>query len=1187
MMELPRHITGQRLGRFAFFYAVALLWGGFAAFGADFVVRPDQPNTVSFKPQKARFVRFSVVAADGGAQPCIDELEVYEAKGKKGNLAVRPGAKASASSLLEGYPAHKIGHLNDGQYGNGQSWIAAGTANEWAQIELSAPAEVGKVVFSRDRQGQFRDRTPIQFEVLLSMDGKNWTTARSVSGRAAGAPRGAAIPGPPAQPAFYPPADHDALLRFAVLGEEHAWLKTFGRADLNPALVPYNGRVKEYPRHAGDDRLPLPTLDAAPRLDADLSDPSWRGASRGVSRVAWPYDFDSGPLVTHAVTTARFGDDLYFMVEADRLLCGHVAALSCAGSGETALVLRTESGLVFNTYPPGGEAERRPLDGYVNPGGTRFTFRIPLTWLPDCAADGIRVGLGIGGKHTAKLGRPVEFFPAPLGVAEVPGGVGDAFLVRLVAGPEGAVVTGNAPELATGLKLAPGEVRELALAPEAGPIGPEFNLEINNPNGDPWKLHLFQYRPLDRVLSQTRGLLNRLSAKGLDMSAEGTAVDLIPRGDTSREAFLRARLAQRALFLRDPDLASLTDILLAKRHPFKPSHNYSVILDAPWNPGGGIYTLHIPWTQKGLDPRGAATTRLFDAGTGIARTPMADFGLKRVYFSHRPAEDGYYSIHSMAPDGSDLRRLTDGPFHDYWPCPLPDGGLAFISTRCRARFLCWRPQAAVMFRMNADGGDIRPLSYANLTEWAPSVMRDGRIIWTRSEYLDKGADFGHTLWAIHPDGTQPELVFGNTIIQPNGYANGREVPGTNEVCCTLISHFGDLNGPVALVNIDQGRFNPEAITSLTPEVPRPGMWPDEECFRDPVPVARDLFLVSHAPRDRFCVYVLDRFGNREILYADPYISCMTPTLFRKQETPPVIASSLPEDAPPFGEFVLTDVGRGLEPAVPAGRVKWLAVSQEVPSELEQLPDGSYRKDHEPFMNWYASPVDLVNGPYGWPTYVAKASLGIVPVSEDGSVRFKAPAGKVLYFHVLDENFNELQRMRSVVQLQPGETRSCVGCHESRHSTPVRQDRPLARAALDLEVAPWAGEPFSYERVVQPVLDAKCVLCHDQYHEKGLDFRGVLDRDRVPASYRTLITKGLVSYCDFGWNSGGCEKIEPLSVGTLKSRLWEVLDGGHHDVRLTTDQMRRIKTWIDLNCPLWPDYMDRRERPARPVGGQTE
>ena len=52
------------------------------------------------------------------------------------------------------------------------------------------------------------------------------------------------------------------------------------------------------------------------------------------------------------------------------------------------------------------------------------------------------------------------------------------------------------------------------------------------------------------------------------------------------------------------------------------------------------------------------------------------------------------------------------------------------------------------------------------------------------------------------------LVFGNTIVLPQGYANGREVPGTNEICCTLISHFGDLNGPIALVDVDQAASTP-------------------------------------------------------------------------------------------------------------------------------------------------------------------------------------------------------------------------------------------------------------------------------------------------------------------------------------------------------------------------------------------
>ena len=90
-------------------------------------------------------------------------------------------------------------------------------------------------------------------------------------------------------------------------------------------------------------------------------------------------------------------------------------------------------------------------------------------------------------------------------------------------------------------------------------------------------------------------------------------------------------------------------------------------------------------------------------------------------------------------------------------------------------------------------------------------------------------------------------------------------------------------------------------------------------------------------------------------------------------------------------------------------------------------------------------------------------------------------------------------------------------------------------------------------------------------------------DRIPASYKTLILGGWVHHVDCGFNSAGCEKREPLTFGTVKSKIWEVLkDENHRDVKLTTDDMIRIKTWTDLNCPLWPDYMERYKRPGPPV-----
>jgi hypothetical protein len=561
---------------------------------------------------------------------------------------------------------------------------------------------------------------------------------------------------------------------------------------------------------------------------------------------------------------------------------------------------------------------------------------------------------------------------------------------------------------------------------------------------------------------------------------------------------------------------------------------------------------------------------------------MANFDCSKIYFAYRPSQEEYFHIVEMNPDGTGWRKLTSGPFHDYWPCPLPDGGLAFISTRCRSRYLCWRPQAAVLFRMAADGSDIRPLSFSNLTEWGPSVMSDGRIIWQRSEYQDKGADYGHTLWAIRPDGTKPELIFGNTILLPQGYANGREVPGTNEFCCTLISHFGDLNGPIALCNVDQGRFNPDAIHCLTPEVPWPGYWPREECFRDPVPVATDFFLVSHAPQNHFALYVIDRYGNREILYLDPDFGSMCPTPFCSVTTPPVLHSPIDRHLAEqrLAQFTVTDVYRGIEDVVPRGAAKYIRVASEVRADLVQLPDGSYQHDHTPFMQWYAGPVDKIRGPYGWPAYVAKGTWGIAPVEEDGSANFVAPAGKVLYFQLLDADFNELQRMRSIVQAQPGEARSCVGCHEDRRNSPiVRESLALKRPPRMLEPEPWGTGPFSYEEVVQPIWDAKCVRCHDSNDENGIDLTGTLDADRIPASYRTVITQGWVHHFDWGYQSGENWKAEPLTFGTLKSKLWDVLQSGHYETALTEAEARAIKCWTDLNCPLWPDYQFRPNRPG--------
>ena len=948
------------------------------------------PEALDFAPKQARFVRL-LIHQTSSAQPGIDELEIFGPDGKENLALAKRGAVATASSLLSGYPIHQIEHLNDGLYGNDHSWIAGSRGQEWVQIELPQPADVARVMVTRDRTGKYRDRIPEVFDILVSQDGEQWETVAK----------------------------------------------------------------RERTETGRSPRLPYFQVDR-------LSKPTWDG-------------FLQYTLLRERATWANL-----------------------------------------------------PADDHLSP-----------------------------------------------------------LQVQRSATPGGAPYWGRIAPLA----------------------------------------------PLERVLVLFEELIERLDRQGLDVTAERTeAADLRRQAAEEPESqalYLAAQLAKRQLFFRDPSLAPIQQILFAKRHPFLESHNYSEHLDGILEPGGGVFVLHIPRDEHDrYRPDLARIQTLFDGTEGIVREPVSDFDAKTIYFAYRPdkpEKEGwapYWHMYSMETDGSGLRKLTDGPFHDFDAVCLPDGGVAFHTTRCAVRFLCWRPQAYVLYRMDADGENMRRLSHANLSEWKPSVMRNGRILWTRSEYLDKGADFGHTLWSISPDGTHPELVFGNNT--PNCYSQAHEVPGSQELVCTLMSH-GDHSGPIALIDRNKGPFSTEAITNITPDT-RPQYQmarSHHNTFRDPYPISRDHFLVAHNPdnQQNWGLYLIDRFGNREWLYADPEVSSYHPTPLQSRPRPPVLPSSLDASLANkgLGQFTIQDVYQGLGASIARGQAKYLQVSEEVPPTLELMPTGECRADHPPFTDFYATPVHLVHGPQpsfvtrtpnapvtglrtnhdwtnlvteeghglfrvreggGWPTFVAKTLHGTVPIAEDGSANFLAPAGKVLYFQLLDGEYNELQRMRSVIQLQPGERRSCIGCHDNRHSSPP----PAATLALTqppqtLQPPPWGTDPFDYQQVVQPVLNNHCVRCHDGRESGPSDLRGTLDAGRVPASYRSLIEGGWVHYFDLTYGMRHF-KAEPMSFGTLQSRLWTVLaDENHKEVSVDEPGARAIKAWIDLNCPLWPDYQFRENRPA--------
>jgi mono/diheme cytochrome c family protein len=139
---------------------------------------PGNRQADTFPPETARFLRFSILETADGAEPCLDEIEVYAPDGGPNLALASTGAKASASSLLPGYPIHQIAHLNDGRLGNDHSWISGARGTGWAMIEFPGPVRIGRVVWSRDGANppRFKDRTPALYRLQVSDDGKAFRT---------------------------------------------------------------------------------------------------------------------------------------------------------------------------------------------------------------------------------------------------------------------------------------------------------------------------------------------------------------------------------------------------------------------------------------------------------------------------------------------------------------------------------------------------------------------------------------------------------------------------------------------------------------------------------------------------------------------------------------------------------------------------------------------------------------------------------------------------------------------------------------------------------------------------------------------------------------------------------------------------------------------------------------------------
>ncbi len=686
------------------------------------------------------------------------------------------------------------------------------------------------------------------------------------------------------------------------------------------------------------------------------------------------------------------------------------------------------------------------------------------------------------------------------------------------------------------------------------------------------------------------GEWDTLRARAEELRASGAAEN----GEEWEALWREIHRARRAIVFSNP-LAETGPLLFVKQAPGGFSHQLTQYYGRYARPGGGIFVLDRPGGPMRTRRLGADA---FPQGSFMQPEVTHDGSRILVAFcaTDNPPEDTfrgrkgfYYHLYGMAADGSGVRRLTDGPFDDFAPKELPDGRIVLSSTRRGGMHRCGSPGCEVytLAMMDGGGGEVRTVSYHETQEWDPSVLNDGRVIYTRWDYVDRNAVHYQQLWTVRADGTAPAAFYGNNTLNPVGVWEARAVPGSRAVMATAAPHHGMTAGSIILVDPAKGVDGLGALTRLTPDTPFPeseavllpgwrsalapeppartdemDRWPGQ-CYRSPYPLSEKYFLAAYSydpligePKanvaNMFGLYFVDAFGNRELLLRDPNISSVWPVPLRPRRAAPQYAAAPAENKPKEGVYFLQDV-HDSDPDIGAGEVRRLRIVQVLPKSTSGANNPT------------------VGAPNASP---GKQVLGTVPVEPDGSAHFRAPAGVSLAFQALDGSGRALQVMRSITYLQPGETASCTGCHEHRLSAPAVKAAPamaMRRAPSVIEPGPEGSNPLSYPLLVQPVLDRHCVRCHGGDKPAGPKGQPLVltgePEDRYTKSYNALVQR--VSYSAWGRGTFPDGNSEPLSkpgfFGAMGSPLMEMLLAGHQGVELGPEDLDRLITWIDANA----------------------
>jgi len=691
-------------------------------------------------------------------------------------------------------------------------------------------------------------------------------------------------------------------------------------------------------------------------------------------------------------------------------------------------------------------------------------------------------------------------------------------------------------------------------------------------------------------------------------------------------------------------------LLFVKRYTYTSNHYYTEFINGEWHPGGNLCLLDLK--------NGAVTELVPELKGGVFERFDLDFDARHVVFAWKCAHQQGYRLYEIEinPDTGarvgELKQLTfpqkneielvklyqvrDHYHHgtdDMHPCYLPDGDICFISTRCQYGILCDSPDdftTTLLYRLSRRDGSLKKISNGVVSEASPAMLPDGRIMYTRWEYVDKGAVSVKCLWAMQPDGSNSSEIYGNDIALPPTFLYGRPIPDKSNHYCFLGTPHCPQNGVGTVITIDMNKDirTRDPMTYMTPYVDiqreagfafknkNDGWQADHSgkgvLFKDPYPLSDKLFLVSYKKEGpiwkdlhAYGLSLLNNEGAVVDIYRDESISTWLPYPLKPRKRPPVLKANIETGlaAKNMARCVVNDIYHGME-NVKRGSVKHIRV-------IEQIPRPWATRRH-----WGGDSYDQQHAVISKDTHLGlKVQHGVVPVEADGSAHFLVPADANIFLQALDKNYMALQTERTFVNYIPGEVRSCIGCHEKPNDAVPVSARGAMQALKRKASLPSAqpGEksgkrPLDFMTDVQPVLNKHCIECHSGKEPKaGLNLSGELTQ-HFCRSYESLLPerrggKGRKRSCFplvglvVGENhpkTGNVCYLPTRSVGSHNSVLVSMLAPDavtlinpeeraiaaklakqHAKIKLTQTELLKITNWIDTNSQYYGMYWGRR------------